>query len=126
MLVRNADVNFAVVWVENVSAMSGAVHKPVHRFVETCFDGSGDIAMRIGRAVSAPARVFGGILFAAREGVAHIRFEAIGSPVAGDAVRLHVFCVGLGGGVVVEDYFAEARCGSSIVYELKGVLSGGF
>ena len=61
--------------------MSGTVHKPVHRFVEICIDGSGDVAVWVGRAITDAADVFGGVLLPAGERVSHVRFQAVSSPM---------------------------------------------
>ena len=104
-------------WIEDVAAVSGTLHEPVHRFVEICFDGHGYISMRIERTIVSAADVFRRVLLASIECVAHVGFEAVRTPVTAKAVFPHIFRVGLCSGVVVKNYFVESRCGSGVVYD---------
>lgn len=104
-----------MVRVEDVAEMAGASEQTGHGFVKVCIDRRGDVPVWVGRAETDAAYVFGGVLLAARHRVAHVWFEAVGSPVAKSTVRAHVFGVRLGGDVVVKGYFVKVGCGSGSV-----------
>ena len=123
MLVGDADADFAVVRVEDVALMSWTVNQTKAGFRYAFFERVVYVAMRVVGTVVTAANVFCGVLLPASERVAHIGFEAVGSPVSTDAVSAHVFGVRLCGGVVVECYPIKAICGSDFVYELESIFT---